>query len=326
MILLTAFLILVPCLLGCLVRKLLDRSGRGVADAYICGVMTMLIISGLLHFVVMYTNRPFTVYLKVYSIIIAVPAVIGALIAVSDISKSNIGLRARECMTGFINSLSQSRELRIFSALTLIVILLCMVRIITNEPDVTGDFTLETIRTTLQTDSIYQYNSLTGQVIEEGMPIRQQILTMPFFQTFLSRFSGIDISLLLYKIFPCYTLLLTVLTYSRFAQALFPGQNKRQMIFMFIISFMLLVGDYSKTAPAALILHQGFTGNALCAGVIIPFAIYSCMNRKWLLALLCAAAEMFLIWTTYGLGFSMLVIFFFAVIEIAGKVIRRQRV
>lgn len=326
MILLIGFLILVPHLSGCTVRKLLDRSGRGVADTYICGVMTMLIISGLLHFFVMYTNRPFTVYLKLYLIMTAVLTIIGVLITLQDIRKNNIGLNIRECMAGFINSWSQSREMRIFGALTLIAILLCMVRIITNEPDVTGDFTLETIRTTLQTDSIYQYNSFTGQVLEEGMPIRQQILTMPFFQTFLSRLSGIDISLLLYKIFPCYVLLLTILTYSRFAGALFPGQNKHQMIFMFIISFMLLVGDYARMAPAALILHQGFTGNAMCASVIIPFAVYSCMNKKWLLALLCAATEMFLIWTTYGLGFSMLVIIFFAIIEIAGKIIGRQRV
>lgn len=323
MILLIAFLTIAPFLLGQPVRKILDRGGKGVVDTYICGVMTMFAISGVLHFFVMFTNRPFTFYLKFYPIIIAVPAIIGVILTLLDIKRNNDEFSVKARIFAFFHSWFKSKELQIFGALTLIVVLLCAVRIITSTPDVTGDFTLETIRTTLQTNSIYQYNSLTGQVLQEGMPIRQQILTLPFFQAFLSEFSGVDVTLLLYKVFPCYTLALAVLVYSRFAGTIFVKQKEHQMIFMFIISFMLFVGDYAQAAPAALMLHQGFTGNALCAGVIIPFAIYACMNRKWLLALVCVAAELFLIWTTYGLGFSVLVIFIFAVIEIVGKVIKK---
>ena len=240
-----------------------------------------------------------------------------------DFKRNDAEFSVKARIIAFFRSWFKSKELQIFGMLTLLVILLCVVRIITCAPDVTGDFTLETIRTTLQTDSIYQYNSLTGQILEEGMPLRKQILTLPFFQAFLSEFFDIEVTLLLYKIFPCYTLFLTILVYSRFAGTLLVKQKDHQMIFMFIIGFMLLVGDYAYAAPGALMLHQGFTGNAICAGVIIPFAVYACMNRKWLLACVCVGAELFLIWTTYGLGFCVLVLLLFALIESLGKVIKK---
>lgn len=325
MILLVAFLIFGPFLLGQPVRKVLDHGGRGGTDTYILGVMTMLTISGVLHFFVMYINGPFSVYLRLYPVIIICVSAVGIILTIMDIKRNNVEFSIKARVIAFGRSWFKSRELMIFGGLTLITILLCIIRILTGQPDVTGDFTLETIRTTLQTDSIYQYNSLTGRLLEEGMPIRQQILTLPFFQTFLSVCSGIDINLLIYKIFPCYTLVLAVLVYSRFAGTLFVKQKESQMIFMFMISFMILVGDYAQAAPAALMLHQGFTGNAMCAGVIIPFSIYLCMNRKWLSACVCAVTELFLIWTTYGLGFSVWVIFLFVMIEIVVKVVKKKR-
>lgn len=323
MILLITFLTIVPFLLGQPVRKILDRDGRGVVDTYICGVMTMFAISGVLHFFVMFTNRPFSDYFKFYPIIVIIPAIIGIVLTVMDIKRNNAEFSVKARIIAFFRSWFKSKELQIFGALTLIAVLLCVVRIISCVPDVKGDFTLETIRTTLQTNSIYQYNSLTGQILEEGMPIRQQILTLPFFQAFLSEFFNVEVTLLLYKIFPCYALFLTILAYSRFAGTLFVKQKEHQMFFLFIISFMLLVGDYAHAAPAALMLHQGFTGKAMCVGVIIPFAVYACMNRKWLLACMCVVAELFLIWTTYGLGFCVLVLFLFTMIEIVGKVIKK---
>lgn len=321
-LLLLLFLIIVPFLVGQPARKVLDYKGRGVVDTYLCGVMVMFALSGVLHLLMMFLNHPFSDYEKIYPIILLAVALVGILLVVLDIKKDNAELSRKERFMGFWRSWFQSRESQIFCALTVIVLLLCVVRILVGTPDVTGDFTLETIQTTLSTDSIYQYNSLTGMAIEEGMPIRQQILTMPFFLAFLSDVFKVEASVLLYKIFPCYTLLLTILVYTRWAGVLFVKQRERQTGFLFIISVLLFLGDYAQAAPAALMLHQGYTGNAVCAGVVIPFAIYACMSKKWLLACLCVAAELFLIWTTYGLGYCVLVILLFVLIEVGGKTIK----
>ena len=325
MILLILFLLFVPFLMGKPICKLLSRDVKGVADAYICGLMTMFAVSGVLHLFVMFTNKSFSYYLKIYPVIVLAMATVGVVLTVIDVKKNNAEFSGKARIVSFCSEWLKNRELLIFSVLNLGVMLLCVTRIVTGQPDVTGDFTLETIKTTLQTDSIYQFNSFTGNLIEEGMPIRQQILTLPFFQLFLSDFFAVEISTFLYKIFPCFVFLWGVLVYSRLAGTLFAKQKERQILFLFIVNFMLLVGDYARMTPAWLVLHQGFTGYAICAHVIIPFAIYLCMKRKWLMAFLCVAAEMFLIWTTYGLGYSVLVIIIFALVEIIGMVTGKKK-
>ena len=324
-LLLLLFLMIVPFLIGQPVRKVLDYRGRGVVDSYLCGVMTMFVVSGAMHVLMMFLNRPFSDYEKIYLLILLAVALVGILLVVLDIKKDQDELSRKERFLGFWRSFIQSRESQIFTVLTVIVLLLCVVRIFVGTHDVTGDFTMETIRTTLATDSIYQYNSLTGLVIEEGMPIRQQILTMPFFLAFLSDMFKVEAGMLLYKIFPCYTLFLAVLVYAKWAGVLFVKQRDRQILFLLIASMLLFLGDYAQAAPAALLLHQGFTGNAMCAAVVIPFAIYACMSKKWLLACVSVAAELFLIWTTYGLGYCVLVILLFALLEIGANVVKRRK-
>ncbi len=310
-IVLVLFLLIAPYLVGVPIRKVLDGRNEDAGTAYITGVMTMLVLSGVIHFSVMYTNGPFSLYLRIYPLVLFVVALAGVVCSVFDIRKGKIKLA--------LPFKDASKEALCFMALNAVVFLLCVIRILVGKADVSGDFTIETIRTTLQTDSIYQYNSFTGMLIEEGMPIRQQILTLPFFQAFLAESFNVAADVVLYKVFPCFVLGSLLLVYWMLAKKLFPENQLSRLIFMFIIGFMLLVGDYGVTSLSALILHRGFTGYALCVGVFIPFTVYVCLSKKWLLALVCAAAELFVIWTTYGLGFCVLTAFLFGIIEVAGR-------
>lgn len=324
-LLLLICLIVIPYLVGKPVRKILDYKGHDAITTYLCGVMMIFIASGGVQLLMLLKQRPFSEYEKLFAVVLVVLAFAGILLLVWELCRKRqeiIGFRKR--IPEFWRSRFGDWESRIFCALTAAALVLCAVRILAGTPDVTGDFTLETVNTTLETDSIYQYNSLTGMVIEEGMPIRQQILTLPFLLAFLSDIFRIDAAVLLYRLFPCYVLLLTALVYSCWGRLIFPGQSGRQYGFLFVISLLILAGDYAGLAPAALILHQGFTGNAVCAGVVLPFSMYLCMGKKWFSALLCVGAELFLIWTTYGLGFCVWVILLFALLQL-GSLIGHKR-
>lgn len=318
-VLLVMFLVFAPLLVGRPVRKIMDYTGQGVIDTYLSGVLTLFIISGALQLLLLKLRRPFSDYEKIYPLLLILISVIGCVLFFFDLRGEKQGQSRRERFIGFCRTWFQSRESQIFSLLTLAAVLLCCLRIIAETPDIRGDFTLETVRTTLTTNTIYQYNSLTGIAIEEGMPIRQQILTMPFFIAFLSHVFRVEETLLLYRIFPCFVLILSFLVYGRWGGILFPSQRQKQIGFLLVISVMILVGDYAGLAPGTLLLHQGFTGNAVCAGIIIPYAMYWCMRKKWFMACLCAGAELFLVWTTYGLGYSVLVLILFALPQFWSK-------
>lgn len=313
------FILIIPLFVGYPVRKILDYAGKGIADTYVSGVLTLFVISGALQLLLLKLSRPFSDYQTIYPLMILLLSLIGLVLFLIDLRGRLKEQGMYEHIRGFVRSFLQDRGSLLFYVLTLIIILLCCVRIWMEPADTTGDFTLETLRTTLETDSIYQYNSLTGQYIEEGMPIRQQLLTLPFFLAFISKWLSMDADLLVYRLFPCFVLLLSMFVYGRWGAFLFPRQRQKQSGFLFVISFMVLAGDYARLAPAAILLHQGFTGNALCVGVVLPFAIYLCMKRTFFLAGLCVGAELFLIWTTYGFGYSMLVLILFLLFFFAEK-------
>ena len=322
-LLLILFLIVVPFLTGKPVRKVLDSKRHGITDTYICGVMTMLVASGVLHVAVMLLNRPFSDYVKLYSLILAALSLLGAVCVILGARRGNTWVHLKERFLRVARGFAANRETRIFLGLFVVVFLLCGVRIIFGTVDVTGDFTLETIRTTLETDSIYGYNSLTGRLLEEGMPIRQQILTMPFFLAYLCEMFSVAAGTLLYKIIPCYLLVLAALVYTKWAGVLFEKQREKQLLFLVVTGILLLMGDSTRFAPAALLLHQGFTGNAWCAGFVVPYAIYACMDKKWLLTGLCVGAELFLVWTTYGLGYCVLITALFGGLELARRLAKK---
>lgn len=314
------FILIMPLLVGYPVRKIMDYAGKGIADTYVSGVLMLFVISGALQLLLLKLSRSFSDYGIVYPLLLLLLSLIGLVLLLFDLRRKLKEQGLREHIRGLARSFRQDLASLLFYLLTFVVILLCCVRIWVEPADTAGDFTLETIRTTMEKDSIYQYNSLTGQQLAEGMPIRQQLLTLPFFLAFLSGWISVDAPLLAYRIFPCFVLLLSLLVYGRWGAFLFPRQRQKQSGFLFVVSFLILAGDYARLAPSALLLHQGFTGNALCAGVILPFVIYLCMKGKWFLACLCVGAELFLVWTTYGFGYSVFVIVLFLLLLLGEKV------
>lgn len=292
------FLLIIPALMGIPIEAIGSffhkdnrKQGMNFPQSYLLGALLMVVLSGGIQFVVRHTNQPFSLYAIAMAVICVFFSLIGLGIGIASFSK----WKQEKPETGLL-------------LLCLILFVAGCVRIFMLQPDVTGDFTLETIRTTLSTNTIYEYNSLTGRLIEEGMPIRQEILTLPFFGAFLCRMFGADAQLVVYKVLPCFVLLLSLFTAYFLAEHLFMNNRKSRQIFLLAYGMLLLLGDSSSPMPAYEILHRGFTGSAWVCGFLTSLVLYCCIQKKWLFLLLCLAAEIFLHWTTYGLGFGVLVV------------------
>lgn len=324
-ILIVLFLIIVPFFIGCVVRKLTDPFGEGCVDTYLSGVLTLFALSGSVQLFLVLGQKGFVEYIIIYVTLLFLLFIPGILLFGVEIRKKRRERTFTERFKGFCRSWFVDRASQIFSFLTILVFLVCFVRVVFGTVDLRGDFTLETVQTTLETDTIYEYNSFTGQVLKEGMPIRQKILTMPFFLAMLCEICQVDPSILVYRVFPCFVLIWTILMYARWGSLLYSKQREKESGFLLLIGVLLLFGDYARLSPAALLLHQGFTGNAFCAAVVIPYCIYLCMKEKWVLALLCIATEIFLIWTTYGFGYCFLIVLFFAMWKIGQNIYRKKR-
>lgn len=285
--LLGVLLIIVPLCIGSGIKILYGKGQSSLCLVYVSGSLAVFLFSGLCQFVAIMGKYSFLWYKNVFMIGVLVIAVLGVVIGVITGKKEN---GAKE---DYHNLLVPAAVLL---AAGIFLILFSGV-------DRTTDFTLETVQTTLSTDSIYEFNSFTGMQIEEGMPIRQKILTPAFLYAAISDCFHVPAQRVVYLYMPIWLLLNVICVVILWSKTLFAEEN-RQKVFCWFATALMICGGYGMEAAGYQMWSRGYTGNAWVAAVVVPMVVYACLKRKIMLLLLGLAAEVFLAWTTYGIGFG----------------------
>lgn len=201
---------------------------------------------------------------------------------------------------------------RVYPYLFFLIGLFILLQVIWNygmhTPYLKGDITGEMVQTMLATDGIYTVNPMTGQAFTAGMPMRLKILALPTLYASLVRWTGIPAAVLVYHIVPGFVLLLSYLVYSRWAVYLFPNEGKKQAVFMLFTTLVYQFGCYSPAMDSFRIFFQGWQGAAFRAGIILPYALLCCLQKKWKSVVLCILAEVCVVWTFYGLGYTVVIV------------------
>lgn len=196
----------------------------------------------------------------------------------------------------------------LFAGIGILILIQIVWNFYSHVPYLTGDITGETVQTMLATDSIYTINPMTGQAYTAGMPLRLQILVLPTLYAAICQLTGISVPVLLYSVVPSLVLLLSYLVYTGWAVYLFPREGKKQLIFMLFVVIIYQFGCYSAAMDSFLVFFQGWQGTAVRAGVILPYALLCCLQGKWRSVILCLLAEVCVVWTLYGLGYTVIMV------------------
>lgn len=201
---------------------------------------------------------------------------------------------------------------RLYPVLFVIIGALILFQLIWNYrmqvPYTAGDITVETVQTMLASDGIYTVNPMTGQAFTAGMPLRLQILVLPTLYAVLCRFTGIPAPLMCYGIIPCIVLLLSYLVYGRWAAYLFPKEGKKQALFLLFVALVYQLGCYNGAMDGFHLFFGGYRGTAVRAGIILPYALLCTLQKKWKGVILCLLAEICVVWTFYGAGYTAAIV------------------
>lgn len=227
---------------------------------------------------------------------------------------------------------SERRFLKLFSVYPILFTLIGFIIIMQiiwyywgHLPYLNGDITVENVQTILTTDQIYSVNPLTGQAFTQGMPNRLKILVLPTLYATICRFTGIDLLLLCYSIIPSIVLIISYFVYSRWAIYLFPREGKKQAFFMLFTALVYQFGCYGMSMDSFLLFFQGYQGAAFRAAVILPYALLCCLEGKWKSVILCILAEACVVWTLYGLGYTVIVVLVFLAIKAFRNLFSRRK-
>lgn len=186
-------------------------------------------------------------------------------------------------------------------------------------PYLKNDVTGETIQTMLATDSIYAVNPLTGQAFSAGMPMRLKVLVLPTLFAAVCKWTGIPVITFCYSIVPCIVLLLSYTVYLGWAEYLFPEEGKKRILFLFFTVLIYQFGAYSLPMDGYTLFFGGFQGEAFRTGVLLPYALLCCLKGRWKAVLLCLLAEVCVVWTFYGLGYTAVTAALYGVIRLLSR-------
>ncbi len=306
--LLGVLLIILPLCIGSGMKILMGKGQSSLCLVYVSGSLGMFCISGLCQFIAIMGKLPFAWYSKVLWISVIIISLAGAVIGILTQNKDMI----------------KWDEIRKKIVPLAVFFMVGVFLILYTRTDNIGDFTLETVATTLETDSIYEYNSFTGMQLEEGMPIRQKILTPPFLYAAASEALTLPAQRVVHLYVPMWLLLNVICIIWLWANELFETADKQKLFLWFAVMLSVFSG-YGMSAWGYQMWNRGYTGNAWVAAVVVPVVVYACIRRKIMLGLLAVGAEIFLAWTTYGIGFGFVTAFACCMVMFLQWIIRRMR-
>lgn len=139
-------------------------------------------------------------------------------------------------------------------------------------------FYVATASTTLETDSLFQYSSYTGERMEEK-PARYVLSPFPVFIAMLSEIYRMPPAVFAHTCIPLLMIPLAYMVYFLFGRFLFGKSRKKRGIFLLLIAWMNLFGYYSIYTASTFLLIRIWQGKALLASVFIPLLLFYLL--KW---------------------------------------------
>ena len=133
-----------------------------------------------------------------------------------------------------------------------------------------SDAMVETVQTTLMTNTMNQYHPFTGQKLELGMILSKKIITLPFFYSALSVWTGLDGVTTVWTVGTLLTAVCSLLAVAELGGLLFFRDFKKTWLMIVFMELMYLSGDYYVGCVGYRQLFYGYSGEVIVGTVTIP--------------------------------------------------------
>ena len=262
-------LFMMPYLAGRVCEGILKWKETNQIETYLIGFFFLFFLQGIIFFPAVLIGMSFTL---ACTIMLGAGAAIAAL-AFIFIAAHKIKVKNSTEEDNNKKKIPRRKGESWGMAGVLIIWILLIFRMVLGLDVLRDDIILETVNTTIQTDTMFAYHPLLGRMLEAGMITSKKIVTIPLFYACLSVLTGIETRTLLYVIIN-----VMVLGCSYYAVAvLFSKVTNitRGKLYVFWITYGLLIfsGDYHKSTLAYKILYQGYEGSTICFAVILPYLL-----------------------------------------------------
>ncbi len=135
------------------------------------------------------------------------------------------------------------------------------------------DALLETMQTSLTTDTINQVHPFTGQPMELGVIFSRKLITLPFWYGALCEWSGFSPQNTVWVWGSFITITFSLMAFSELAALLFKREFKKTWLFALLLELLILSGDYFAGATGYRLLFYGYAGETIVGAVALPMLL-----------------------------------------------------
>lgn len=185
----------------------------------------------------------------------------------------NITVRLKKGNGNTIYHTKWSKQDLLLLGLVIITAAAVVFRVLSLHNYLRSDLMLATVRTTMSTRTMFEYNHIISQRFTLGLISSKKIITLPLYYAYLSSYFGIEETLLLYIILSIKTIMCMYFACMTFISPIMKNRRKL-LIFAFFLSTLFLSGDYYSGSIGTRLLWNGYSGETIVAAVIIPYIMY----------------------------------------------------
>ena len=267
------FMLSIAYFTGLTVMKLFCDDKTSIIETCLVGTFFLMIISQTTVLICYYLGFSFGTYVRILCMVMILLLILSLFICQKEILY-HIRIRKK------VNK-NAVAIIVFMGAIEFLALILLM-------PDVAGDFTADSVNTLLATNTIFGYDYLTGFPLSGEPTIKMQLDGLPFLYGAMARVfhtKGISI---VYDCAPIWAMSLCLMVYGLWAGALYGRGNNEELkraIFVAGVCAVSLCGAFSAKSLFYYQTFEGFRGEPICDGIIVPFCLYELFelyrNKKW---------------------------------------------
>lgn len=255
-------LFIIPELLGLLILRFWKEQKNNIILAFVLGYIIEFAIGQLVSVPLIFNGGSLTQLVNIYITTIGILTVFSFFINI---------WRIIEILKDLIKNIKTMPIL-----LSLILFILIGMQLFTlvkyGHIDDDDSFYVATATTSIQTDTLYKYSSVTGtEDSQEQDLMRYRLGPFPMFYAILSKSLDIHPAIVAHTILPVIFVPIVYMIYWLFAKAFFKEEKKSAVLFMIFICILHIFSYYSGKNNFIFVLLRMWQGKAVLANIVLPF-------------------------------------------------------
>ena len=262
------FFMVLPYMAGYSCKSILRWKETNQIETYLIGFFFLFLLQAVLFIPFVWLGKSFTDAVGIMYVIVLILVLLFAL------SGAAAFIKGRKKDKEPVAKIPWRKADRAYFLLMVLVFLLILVRMALGMNWFRNDTVLETVLSTIHSDSLFVTHPLTGRVMEAGMIASKKIITVPLFYAGVIQITGVEAEVFLYFVMGVVTLLCSYYANALLFFQVTNSTHAKLYVFWIVFGLLILSGDYHVDTLSYKLLYQGYEGSAICFGVILPYLLY----------------------------------------------------